>query len=240
MFAPDHASALHDVEADPAESEDDDVRTRFDLRGVDHRADAGRHAATDVTNLVERRVASNLRDRDLRQHRVVRERRTSHVVMQLRPADRETARSVGHHAVALRRANRRAQIRLPTQARFAAATLRRVERNDVITLFRRRDAGTDVDDDARALVSEDDGKESLRIGAGARELVRVTHAGRFDLDEHFAGPRPLQLDLFDDERLPRLVCNGCACSHGSPLWSVMASLRRRGDGLRRRSRYHPP
>ena len=51
-----HARALHDVEADAAEAEHDDVRAGLDLRGVDHRADAGRDAAADVADLVERRV----------------------------------------------------------------------------------------------------------------------------------------------------------------------------------------
>jgi FKBP-type peptidyl-prolyl cis-trans isomerase 2 len=33
----------------------------FDLRGVDHRADAGGHAAADVADLVEGRVLADLR-----------------------------------------------------------------------------------------------------------------------------------------------------------------------------------
>ena len=53
----------------------------LDLRRVDHGADAGRHAAADVADLVERRVLADLRERDLRQHRVVRERRAAHVVV---------------------------------------------------------------------------------------------------------------------------------------------------------------
>ena len=132
-----HARALHDVEADAAEAEHDDVGAGLDLRRVDHRADAGRHAAADVADLVERRVLADLRDRDLRQHGVVRERRAAHVVVQRLAAEREAARAVGHHALALRRADRRAQIGLARQAGLALPALGRVERDDVIAASRR-------------------------------------------------------------------------------------------------------
>ena len=69
--------ALHDVQADAAEAEYHDVRARLDLGGVDDRADAGGHAAADVADLVERRVLADLRQRDLRQHRVSSRRSSS-------------------------------------------------------------------------------------------------------------------------------------------------------------------
>ena len=57
----DQAGALDHVEADAAEAEHDDIGARLDLGRVDHRADAGRHAAADVADLVERRVLADLR-----------------------------------------------------------------------------------------------------------------------------------------------------------------------------------
>ena len=83
MSAPAMPRALDHVEADAAEAEHDDVGARLDLRRVDHRADAGGDAAADVADLVERRVLADLRQRDLRQHGVVGERRAAHVVMDL-------------------------------------------------------------------------------------------------------------------------------------------------------------
>ena len=77
-----HLRALDHVQADAAQAEHDDVGARLDLGGVDHRADAGGDAAADVADLVEGRVLADLRQRDLRQHRVVRERRAAHVVVQ--------------------------------------------------------------------------------------------------------------------------------------------------------------
>jgi hypothetical protein len=64
--------ALDDVEADAAEPEHDDIVAHLHLGGVDHRADAGRHAAADVAAGLERRVLTDLRDRNLGQHGEVR------------------------------------------------------------------------------------------------------------------------------------------------------------------------
>src|SRR5262245_16455188 len=176
-----HPRALDHVEADPAEAEHDDVRARLDLRRVDHRADAGRHAAADVADLLERRVLADFRERDLRQHRVVRERRAAHVVVHHLAADRLPAGPVWHHALALRRTDRGAEVRLARRAGLALAALRRVERDDVVALLERPDARAHVHDDARAFVAKDDGKEAFRVRAGARELIRVADAGGPDL-----------------------------------------------------------
>ena len=74
-------SALHHVQPDAAQAEDDDLGARLDLRRVDDGADAGGDAAADVANLLERRVLTDLGQRDLRQHREIREGRGAHVVV---------------------------------------------------------------------------------------------------------------------------------------------------------------
>jgi hypothetical protein len=79
----DHLRRLNHVEADAAEAEDDHVGARFDLRGPQHCAHARGDAAADVADLVEGSVLADLRERDLGQDRVVRERRAAHVVMDL-------------------------------------------------------------------------------------------------------------------------------------------------------------
>ena len=129
--------ALHDVEADAAQAEDDDVGAGLDLGREDDRADAGGDAAADVADLVEGRVLADLGDRDLRQHRVLRKGRAAHVVVDRLLADAEAAGAVGHEALALRRANGGAQVGLAAEARFALAALGRVERDDVVALARR-------------------------------------------------------------------------------------------------------
>src|SRR4030095_15757516 len=109
-----------------------------------------------------------------------------HVVMDESATKRKAAGSGGHHPLALRRANGRAEIGLARQARLALATLGRVQRNDVIALLDARHAGSDVDDDTRALVTEDCRKQTLGIATRARELVGVTDAGGLDLDQDLA------------------------------------------------------
>ena len=52
----DEAKSLDDVEPDAAETEDDTLRARLDLGGIDHGAHAGGHAAADIADLVKRRV----------------------------------------------------------------------------------------------------------------------------------------------------------------------------------------
>ena len=200
----------------------DHVGAGLDLGGVDDGADAGGHAAADVAHLVERRVVADLRQRDLRQHGEIRERRAAHVVMERLAAERKAAGAIGHQALALRRADRRAEVGLARQARLALPALGRVERNHVIALLERRHAGADVDHDARALVAEDRRKEALRIRAGARVFVGVADAGRLDLDQHLARLGGSEIDRLDGEGCPCLVRNRRPDFHVCLLFSAAA------------------
>jgi hypothetical protein len=139
-FAPTSFAPWMTFEADAAEAEDDDVRAGLDLGREEHRADAGRHAAADVADDVERRVGADLRERDLGHDDVVRERRRPHVVQQRLAVEREAARAVGHQSLALRRADLLAEVGLPRQAELALPALGRVERDDVVVLGERRHA----------------------------------------------------------------------------------------------------
>ena len=158
--------ALQHVESDAAEAEHDRLGALLDLCGVDDGADACGDAAADVADLVERRVLADFRDRDLRQHGVVRKCRRAHVVMNGLAADREAGGAVGHQALALRGADRGAEIGLARQAGRALPAFRRIQRNDVIALLDAGDALADVDHDARAFMAEDRRKQSFGIGAG--------------------------------------------------------------------------
>ena len=187
----------------------------LDLRGVHHRADAGGDAAADVADLVERRVLADLRQRDLRQHGEVGERRGAHVVHHRRATAGEPAGAVGHHAPALRGADRHAQIALAAEAIFALPAFRRVERDDVIALFHAGHAGADIGHDAGAFMAEDRRENAFGIAAGQREFVRVADAGRLDFDQHFAGARTFEVHGFQAERLAGLAGHGGANFHGN-------------------------
>ena len=194
------ARALNDIEPDPAQTEHDDVRSGLDFGGVDHGTDAGRHAAADVADLLERCVLRIFATAISGKHGEVGKGRASHVVVQRLAAERESAGAVGHHALALRRAYRRAKIGLARQAGLALAALGDVERDHVIAAPDGGDAGAEVDDDAGALMAEDRGKQALGIGAGAGELVGVADAGGFELDQHLARARPVEANRLDRQR----------------------------------------
>src|SRR5205085_8061235 len=65
--------------------------------------------------IVERGVFANFRDRDLGQHGEIRERGRAHVMVQFLAVEREPRSAIGHEALALRRADRGAQIGLARQ-----------------------------------------------------------------------------------------------------------------------------
>ena len=62
-------------QADAAAADHRNRRARFDLRGVDHRADAGRDAAADQRRAVERHVGADLHDGVFVHQHVLGERR---------------------------------------------------------------------------------------------------------------------------------------------------------------------
>src|SRR5262249_57798365 len=84
----DEAKALDDVQSYAAQPEHDALGAGLDLRGVDHGADAGRHAAADVAHLVEWRVFADFGNGDFRQNRKIDEGRTTRVGVKFHPAPR--------------------------------------------------------------------------------------------------------------------------------------------------------
>jgi hypothetical protein len=130
-----------------------DIGAGLHLGGEQHRADAGGDAAADIANLVERRIFTDLGQRDFRHHDVVGKGRGAHVMENRLAVDRKTAGGVRHQAASLGRTDRLAQIGFLRQAEFALAAFRRVERNHVIVLFQALDVRSDIDHHARAFVA---------------------------------------------------------------------------------------
>src|SRR5690606_32519498 len=123
-------------------------------------------------------------------------------------ADREPRRAVGHHALTLRDADLLAEIGLAGLAELALAAFGRVERDHVIADLDARDPGADLLDDSTAFMAENDRKRALGVVAGQRERIRVTHAGRHEAHEHFAGLRTFEIHLFDGQGLPGFPGHG--------------------------------
>src|SRR5882757_469139 len=150
----DHACALNDIEADAAETEYDHIRAGLHLGRVDHRANSRRHSATDVAYLVERGILADFRHGNLGQYRKIRERGAAHVVVHEVLADRKAAGAIRHESLALGCADRGAKIGLARGAGLALPALGRVKRNDMIAFAHGCHAGSDIDHDAGALVTE--------------------------------------------------------------------------------------
>ena len=212
-----HLRALNDIEPNAAKPEDDDIGARFHLGRIDHRADARRHAAADVADLVERRVLADLRQRDFRQHRVIRESRTAHVMHDGLALVAKAARPVRHQPLALRRADRRAEIGLVARAALALAALRRIERDHMVAHFKRLHTLADFHDNARAFMAEDRREDTFRVRTRQRESVRMADARRLDLHQHLALLGPIKLHSFDFQRLSFFKSHsGTHIHHHSP------------------------
>src|SRR5882762_461607 len=147
------ARALDHVEPDAAQTEHDHVGARFDPGRVDDRTDPRGHSAADVADLVERRILADLRHRNLGQYREIGEGRTAHVMMDFLAVHGEAARTVGHDALALGGADRRAEVGLARGAALALPAFGRIERDHVIALSQRAHSGADLHDDARSLMT---------------------------------------------------------------------------------------
>jgi len=199
--------ALNDIEADAAETEDHDIGAGLHARREDDGTDACGNAAADVANFIKRCVLPHLRQRDFRQYRVIREGRAAHIVEHGLALIGKTAGTVRHHALALRRANGGAQIGLVARTAFAFAAFGRVERDHMIAGGERFDAGPDLDDDTRPLMTQDRREGTFRVIARQRERIRVADAGGLHLDQDFALFRSVELHRLYFKPLARLECH---------------------------------
>ena len=82
------------------------------------------------------------------------------------------------------------------------------------------DALADGLDDTGALVTEDGGEGTLRVGAGERVGVGVAETGVGDLDADLAGARRLHLDLLDGHGLAGFPGDGGLALDGLSLGHV--------------------
>src|SRR5205823_3660621 len=145
-----------------------------------------REPAGEEARAVERRLARDLRERDLRHHRVLREGRRAHEVADRLAVAGKARRAVGEEALPLPLADREAEVRPLVAAVQALAALRREERDDVIARLDGGDALADALDDARALVPEHRRRVARRVGPGGGVEVGVADAARDEPDERLA------------------------------------------------------
>ena len=147
----------------------------------------------------------DLRQRDLRHHRVLGEGRAAHEAADLLAVAGDPRRPVGQVALVLLLADRQAEVGARVEAVDALAALGREEGDDVVARRQRGDVRPDRLDDAGALVAEHGRRVAGRVGAGGGVEVGVADAAGVQPDQHLAGPRLGQLDLLHRERLAELL-----------------------------------
>ena len=87
-----------------------------------------------------------------------------------------------------------------------------------------RHPGADLADDPGTFMAQDRREDPFRIETVERVGVGMADSGRLDLDQHFAGLRPLQVELDDLERLLGLERDGGSGLHDISLGFLVRRL----------------
>src|SRR2546423_4415455 len=123
----------------------------------------------------------------------------------------EAGCAIRHKSFALRRADCSAKIGLAAQTTFALPAFRRVERDHMIAVLHRGDAGSHLLNNPGPLVTEDGRKDSFAVKTVKRVGIRVADACRLDFNQDFPGFGSVQIKLDD---LKRLFCFECDSGTG--------------------------
>jgi hypothetical protein len=169
------------------------------------------------TCVLERRLGVDLRQRDLRHDRVLRERGRPHEVTDRVAVPPESRRPVGQVALVLLLADGQAEVRSLAAAVHTLAALRREERDDVIARGERRDVRADLLDHAGALVPENGRRVAGGVCARGRVEIGMAHPAGDEANERLARARLGELDLLHDERRAEFLEDGGADLHGGSL-----------------------
>ena len=223
-IGPRHLRALQHVEPDPAQTEYDDIVTGFNLCGIGYSTNACGHAATDVARTVKRCILADFGNGDFGQNGEIGKGRAAHIMKYGPALVGEPRCTVWHQPLALRSADSGAQIGFAAQAAFALATFRSVERDNVITGFNRSHPSTDFTHYSRTLMAQHARENPLAVKTIQGVCIGMANAGRHNLDQHFPGFRPLQIQLDNLERFLCFKRNGSAGLHGYSFLNFYAAL----------------
>ncbi len=207
--------ALHGVDADAADAEDDDGVARPDLGRVDRRAPAGRHAAADQRGLLQRDVVVDLHARSCAETTA-----RSLKVPSMHIAPRSCSPEWKRNVPSIRQPDEQvgaavAQVLVaggapPAAAAGRAGTSRRRGRPG-----RCRSTPSPTCSTTPAPSWPPTSGTPPGQVARAQVVVGVAHARRGELDEHLAGLRRVQVELDHVPRLSGFPHHGCASLHGS-------------------------
>src|SRR5262247_1306116 len=227
----DQPRGLDRVEPDAAAAEHRHAGPRRNLGAIEHRAGTRQHAAAHEARDVERRVLPDADDALLGEHRVRRVAGDLQEVMEAPPVLLEARRTVEHEPARL--VAQRAHGRLPPDAIPALAARRDIARADVIARGDRLDARADFLDYPGGLVAEHDG-QGMGIVAGDHVQIAVADAVGRPAHLHLVRAGLEELDVFDHDRLLRVIENRRRHSHGALPLGRMWPGKNVADRLRER------
>ena len=193
------ARAKQRREPHAAEADHRDRRARAHLRGVDDRAHAGEHRASEQRGFVERKLGVDLHHRTPRHDGVIREHRAAEMVIDRLAVLRQPSCARQQRAGAIRRGAGFAQRRPAFGTRRAVAAARHEHHDDVVAALQVGDAVAERLDDSRRFVAERHRHRARPIAVDHRK-IGVAQARGGDLHEHLAGTGRRELQRLDRER----------------------------------------
>ena len=203
-----------DLQSDTAAADHGSRLTRPNPRGIAYRAERRHDAAAEQRRLPQRELARERHRSRGRHDRAFGEAGSHECVLERRAVrQREPRRSVHEDAEWAVLAGREAEVEAACAALLAHAARRHDAEADVIARCDVRHRRAYCFDHSRALVPHDHRPAPAAELAVRQPHVRVTHARGRDAHEHLVVAGRRELDLFDHERLPRLVEDGGANPH---------------------------
>lgn len=238
--------ALDDTQADAASTEDGDGGVLLDsalASGDNGGTVAGGDAAAQQACAVHGSIRGNGNDGDVGHNGVLGEGRAAHEVEEILALALEARGAVGHHTLALGRADGAAEVGLARLAELALlalggaageiwlvnvshlATSRRpswqqedsLERDDVVALLHVSDTLAHTLDNTGTLVTGDNGEGTLGVLAAHHVGIRVADTGVVDLNADLVGFGRSDLDVLDAEVLGGVPGHGGLASDGLAL-----------------------
>ncbi len=211
---PRQARGLDDVQADPATADHRDAAAGHHPRRVHHRAIARDDPAADEGGVFEGNRGRDLHRGGLGHGGALGKGRDPRVVEDgLSGGVAEAGLPVRHQPGETHRRAHVTERGTSAEAIFATTTRHPPDRDDMITRHHRGDALADFLDDARALVTEDDGRFHREVALHHVEIA-VADAGRHHPHRDFPRARWQNLYGLEHERFLGLIEDGGESLHG--------------------------
>jgi hypothetical protein len=184
------------IQADTAQPDDGDAAARLDLGGIDHRAHARHHRATEQGGHVERQAGIDHHHRAAIDDSVFGVARHARMVVYGLAVEVQAMMARQQLARGARAGRALAEVGPAFQAAPAATAAHVEGEADMITLFDVVHARADLDDLARTLVAQNDRHRSRPVAVHHRQ-VGVAKPAATHLDQNLTLPGGIEIDVED-------------------------------------------